>query len=169
MNWYKKSSHQDIVNQTDFIGYHCQQSGFFDGEIINDNNYPEDYYNLILDALPYELRDKAFNEGLLDGRPEDQYTDEFALWSEKVHDFLWDNGIRWIFVSQNVPLGGDTRRMGAVYGDHCYYVLLPDNAVLWIIDDIGVNDVAFAYLYDSKIANPQMVSIPEENWQDFPA
>ncbi len=167
MNWLTKiSNHDEMTRHTDFIGYHCQSSEYFDGEIINDNDYSSSHYIYILDALPNDLRDQASTMGLLHYNEVDKYSDEFDAWAEKVHEFLWDNGIRWIFVSGNVPLGGDfTSRPGSVYGDHCYYTLMPGNCVLHIFDDAGVNDIAYAYLYDSKVGQPQLIPIPEE--QEF--
>ena len=167
MNWLQKTSqanHQELTSRNDFIGYHCQRSELFDGEIINDNNYATSHYLSILDSLPFDLRNNALS--LLENQPTDEYDEKFEVWSQHVHDFLWKNGIRWIFVSTNVPLGGDfSSNIGAVYGDHCYYVFMPDAAIIDIINDVGVNDTAYAYLYDSRVGNPEMVPIPES--QEF--
>ncbi len=143
---------QEILSHPDFIGFHCQRKprSNYDDVILNSNLYAEDYYIDILEALPFQLRDKALSKNLLD-KPE-QYTDNFDKWAEKVHLFLKNNNIRWIFVSSNKPLI-------EYYGEHAYYVLLKESCVLNIFDDPYVDDIAYAYLYNANEGSPITIEI----------
>lgn len=161
MKWYRlaKPFNPDYVEHPDFIGFHCQRSPRSEHDDVILADYARDYFVHILDALPNDLRDRAMQQGLMEPG-DDYYSEEFDQWSETVEAFLRDNGIRWIFTSQNRPLED--------YGDHCYYVLLPDANIISIIDDPGVNDAANAYVYDAKSAAPQCFEIPEdEDGYDF--
>jgi len=137
-----KPYNQEMINHHDFIGFHCQKSprSEYDDVILNDNHYAENFYVSILDALPNDLRMKSMDMGLMN-QPEDQYSEEFDEWADRVYNFLEEHNIRWIYVSQNKPLSEQ-------YGDYRYYVLLPDSCVLHIFDDPNVGDVADAYLYE---------------------
>ncbi|MFA7219240.1 MAG: hypothetical protein WC119_01890 [Synergistaceae bacterium] len=144
-----------VRNHGDYIGLHCQSRprSEYDDIIINDNNYAEDYYLHILDALPFAMRDKASRLGLMQ-KPY-KYTDEFDKWSEKVHEFLSENNIRWIFVSRDKALSDQ-------YGDYRYHVLLPASCVLHIFDDPNVNDMAWAYLYNANECVPICIQLDDE-------
>lgn len=158
---YAAATMEDAKDIPDFIGFHCQRGerkdiayedtiGMGYNPQTGSGSYGE-YFREIMDSLPFKLRDIAMEQGLMEGP--DTFDDAYAEWHEKVKDFLYDNGIRWIFVSENTPLTD--------YGDYCYAVSLPDAAVLHVMDDIGVNDVAAAYVYDSKIAIPSTVELDE--------
>ena len=157
MNWYKtaKQWNHEIMNHKDFIGFHCQQKprSDYDDIISNNNNYAESHFLYILDALPFEIRNKAVALNLMD-KPDD-YSDEFDIWAENVHEFLLGHNIRWIFVSMNKPLEEH-------YGEYRYCVSIPESEVLHIFDDPNVNDVAYAYLYDANKVRPTCILIPEE-------
>ena len=150
-----KQYNQEIMKRPDYIGFHCQSRprSKYDDIIKNDNNYADNYYLHILDILPFELQDQAQMLGLTE-RPE-KYTEEFDDWAEAVHSFLQDHNIRWIFVSHNKPLSEH-------YGDYRYYVMLPSTCVLHIFDDPGVNDMAWAYVYDGNKCSPQCIALDDE-------
>lgn len=158
---YVAATVEDAKDIPDFIGFHCQareRREIAYEDTIGMGHDPEtgaggygEYLPQILDALPNDLRDVALEKGWMEGP--DQYDDGYAEWHEVVKDFLYDNGIRWIFVSDNEPLTD--------YGDWCYAVSLPEAAVLDIIPDPGVNDTADVYIYDSKVAIPQVSEIDD--------
>jgi len=161
MNWYKKAQiyNQEIMNHPNFIGFHCQRlprnpkyNDYINDNYPYGNKYAEEFYIEILDALPFNLRDKAIQEGLLTEHLETPPVEKIYEWSQKVEDFLKIANIRWIFVSQNKPLKEQ-------YGNYCYYVLLPKNAILHIFDDTFVNDMAWAYLYDANKAQPECIEL----------
>lgn len=157
-NWYKVSQDYDdsILRHHDFVGFHCQKrerDEVYDGIIPFSEEYAEAYYYEILDALPFSIRDKAMHEGLMEDVPE-KYSDEFREWASRVHDFLRENNIRWIFVSETKPLSEQ-------YGDYCYYVLLPEDKYFGLITDTGVNDFATVYLYEADIGSPTCIPIEE--------
>jgi len=110
-----------------------------------------DYFPEILDSLPFKLRDVAMERGLMESP--DRYDDSYAKWHEKVKNFLYKNGIRWIFVSHSKPLTD--------YGDYCYAVYMDDAAVLAVIPDVGVNDTAEVYVYNSKEGVPRLVEVAD--------
>ena len=155
-----KQYNKEIMNRSDFAGFHCQKHprSEYDDIILNSNNYAEKYYRLILDALPYSLRDKAYDMGLF--QEYDEYSDEFDEWVENVYNFLRGNNIRWIFLSNSKPLSEH-------YGDYRYYVLMPREKVLEVFDDPDVNDMAWAYLYDANQGQPECIELdPEEEGYD---
>jgi hypothetical protein len=158
---YVAATVEDARSIPDFIGFHCQRGerkdiayedtiGMGHDDETGSGSYGE-YFPEILDSLDFTLRDAAMEQGLMEAP--DRYDDAYAEWHEKVKDFLYDNGIRWIFVSENTPLTD--------YGDYCYAVALSDKAVLHVMEDIGVNDIAQAYVYDSKVAIPTVVELDE--------
>ncbi len=158
---YVAATVEDAHDIPDFVGFHCQRGERKDiayEDTIGMGHDPEtgaggygEYLTQILDYLPNELRDVALEKGWME--PPGEYDDGYAEWHEKVKDFLYDNGIRWIFVSETKPLTD--------YGDYCYAVSLPDKAVLYVKEDVGVDDTAAAYVYDSKIAVPTTVELDE--------
>jgi len=158
---YTAATLEDLKDLPDFIGFHCQKrprAGIANEDTIGMGYDPEvgagsygDYFLEIMDALPFELRDIALEQGLMEGP--DRYDEAYAEWHEEVKDFLYENGIRWIFVSHNQPLTD--------YGDYCYAVALSEDAILHVIPDTGVNDTADAYVYDSKVATPTVVEVED--------
>ena len=163
MSWYKQAKvwNQEIIRNPNFIGFHCQQSSRnpdLDDYIKKENNYAEDFYMEILDALPFQLRDIATEKGLLTHYDiAEARTYKFYEWVQDVSEFLSINDIRWIFVSQNKPLEDH-------YGPYRYYVLLPEDAILHIFDDPWVDDIAWAYLYNANVASPNCIELnPEED------
>ncbi len=152
---------EDASAIPDFIGFHCQRGerasiehedtiGLGRDDETGSGSYGE-YFREIMDALPFELRDVAMERGLMEAP--DRYGDGYASWHEEAKDFLYENGIRWIFVSETRPLTD--------YGDYCYAVSLPDAAVLHVIDDVGVDDTAAVYIYNSNVAVPAVDEIED--------
>ena len=152
MKWYRTANSYDenIVNHRDFIGFHCQKSPVseYDGFIMAD--YGREYFMEILDGLPFNMRDKAMEMGLMNGH-DDYYSEEFDQWTSDVEYFLKENNVRWIFTSENRQLDN--------YGDYCYYILMPESNIIATIADPNVNDFANAYVY---ISPPQYIEIQEE-------
>lgn len=161
MNWYKIASNfnQKILMHPDFIGFHCQKRARskYDDIIINDENYAENYYTRILEALPNNLRDQAKNENLLRYEQPDKYSEEFDEWKNNTYQFLKDHNIRWLFVSGKKPLTEQ-------YGTYCYYVMLPKSSIMEIFDDPWVNDIAWAYVYDGNTTSPTCIEIQENEY-----
>lgn len=154
---YTAATVEDLKKRGDFIGYHCQRGprrdissedtiGMGYDPDIGSGSYGE-YFTEIMDMLPFELRDNAMEQGLTEAP--DRYDDDYSEWHDTVKDFLYTHGIRWIFVSHNKPLTD--------YGDYCYAVALDPDAVLHVIPDVGVEDSAEVYIYDSKVATPVTV------------
>lgn len=158
MKLYKIAStyNGEIVDHRDFIGFHCQRRprSKYDDLIVNDHGYAQEYFAFIMDSLPFELRMNAIQAGLIPDVTPDQYDDTFEEWADNVTCFLENHNIRWIFVTQNTPLSEQ-------FGGYCYYVLLPESCVLHIFDDIGVNDIAWAYVYDGNKCSPNCIEIQE--------
>jgi hypothetical protein len=158
LNWYRLANEYDPGLDPDFIGFHCQQSerGPYDDIIYPKEDYATDYFIQILNGLPFNLRDMARNSGLM-SMPE-KYSDEFDEWVEKVADFLTENGVRWIFVSDTRPLND--------YGSYCYYVSMKNEDALMILDDINVNDTASAWVYmvsGEHVGKPRLVLMPDDD------
>ena len=156
MNWYKTSTNgYDPSEDPNFVGYHCQRNmrSPNDDRIFFTEHYANEFFIQILDMLPFKLRDKALSLGLLN-KPE-PYSDEFDNWGKSVEEFLNENGVRWIFVSETRPLED--------FGEYCYYVSIESNENYLI--DVHVNDSATAYVYfldgDSKY-KPKLFEVPEE-------
>jgi len=154
LNWYNFASGYDPALDHDFIGFHCQRTerGPDDDKIIKNDLYAREYFLFIIDALPFEIRDKAIELGLMD-KP-DEYSDDFNEWTERVVDFLNLSGVRWIFVSDTRPLDG--------YGNYCYYVSMNSDDALWIFDDPNVNDSAAAYVYMINKVKPKLIPVNEK-------
>jgi hypothetical protein len=156
-NWYRQARGYDPATDRDFIGYHCQSSPpnpERDGIISRE--YAQEYFAEILDSLPFSLKDEAGRLGLLD-TPENQYDDNYESWAEKTESFFSNNGVRWIFVSDNKAL--------ASFGNFCFYVSMGANDFLWSIEDVNVNDYASAYIYmitGPTAARPKLFPIPED-------
>ena len=88
------------------------------------------------------------------GHP-DEYDDGYEDWLKEVGKFLSEHNIRWIFVSG--------KKLLTDYGNNCYGVLLSEkqDGILTVIDDVGVDDVAWAYLYDGNRFTPEVVEISD--------
>lgn len=153
---------EEAKSLPDFIGFHCQTSerGKFDDDIIGgrDRDYG-DYLPQIIDSLHNDLLIEADELGLR-WAPEDQYSEEYEEWYDAAMDFLYEKGIRWVFVSQTAFLEN--------YGDYCYALTLPDDAVLDIIPDPWVNDDADAYVYDSNRARPGFMEVEDPEFRRSP-
>ncbi len=168
---YVLAKNNTIPDEGDFIGYHCQKRQ----RPVQTDIKTEDkiglgytsgmgagygmYFGEILDAIPYELRMKAMEKGLMD-RPENEYDDDFDEWYDKVEDFLENNNIRWIFVSSTKSL--------IQYGEWCYKMYLEDKARLLTIEDIQAEDAAAVYIYDGSKGSPIAIEVEEEE-EDGPS
>ncbi len=163
---YQAATLKEIADKDDFIGFHCQSRprADIDREDTIGSTYGQGAYQYgsympeILDSLPFDLRDMVLEKGWMDSHP-GEHDDGYEEWLDAVYEFLDEHGIKWIFVSENRPLTD--------YGDYCYGVLLPDNAVLTVIPDIGVDDAANAYVYNSKISIPSVVEVDEEELEQY--
>lgn len=154
----------EYTDHPDFVGFHCQKSprnkyddfiGAQYGGGIDQFGIAggtENYLIHILDSLYDEYRYEAIELGLMDV-PEDSYSDEYREWANKVEDFLAEKNIKWLFVSETKTLSD--------YGGYCYYVLLPDDIVLETFHDLGVNDIAMAYVYDANKGQPTCIEIED--------
>ena len=161
MNWYKKAqSNQNVMNDPSFKGFHCQKYENYDNDkILKD--YAESYFNEIVEYIPYDLHDKMAEIGIDRYPPDDYYSEEFEKWSDKVEEFLYDNGIRWIFVSHD-KIFNNMRSKGASYGDYCYYILIPDEIILYDFVDVHEEN-ASGIVYDSRKGRPTRIPIGENN------
>jgi hypothetical protein len=73
------------------------------------------------------------------------------------HISFLENNIKWMFVTENRPIGIDA------YGEYTYYVLLPDDCVLeWFNDPFGADDIAKAYVYDGNRCSPTCIELGED-------
>ena len=71
-------------------------------------------------------------------------------WEKEVYSFLLDNNIRWIFVSRNQPFGPERSGIGAVYGEHCFYVFMNKSDYIAVFNDINeVNSDVYLF-YENK-------------------
>jgi hypothetical protein len=161
MNWYKTAQNNtEIMNHPDFKGFHCQKNESQSKDKIL-KEYAESYFFDIIESIPFDLHNKMGQLGIDIYPPEDQYSEEFELWSEQVEDFLYKNGIRWIFVSSN-NLFNDMRFNGGSYGNLCYYILIPNDIILY--ENIDVHEVNSYYIiYDSRKGVPTRIPIEEED------
>lgn len=139
----------------EFIGFHCQEHPRGRADDIIGAVYAADHFIHILEHLPFDMRDQAIEQGLLPDTPPDQYDDEFDAWADEVEDFLYKNGIRWIYVSKTGTLED--------YGDYCYYTFLdPDHpGVYYVGDDVGVNDWAEFFVYDVNKVQPILIEVED--------
>jgi len=153
---FKLWENADPRNHKDFVGYHCSERSSPNGRIVP--SYGKQYFYEILDGLPGTLRDRALDMGLMN-QPDDEYSNEFEIWAKEVADFLWENGIRWLFVSHDKPYTTD-RYMGASYGNNCFYVLFPESNQINAIRDAHEID-ATAYVYHVS-RPPQLIPITDE-------
>jgi hypothetical protein len=163
MNWYKSAqNNQEIMKNPIFKGFHCQRWESNNADRILLKDYEESYYIDIIDSIPFDLHDKMRQSGISIYPPtEDRYSEEYDTWIEQSEDFLYENGIRWIFVSHD-KLFNNTRSMGASYGDNCYYILMPDNIILYELTDPHEEN-ASAIIYDSRRGIPERIPIEENN------
>lgn len=136
------------LNESDFVGFHRQrrERSKYDDTFITGNDYGNTHFREILDSLFNKDRNEAMVNGWID-YSWDQYDEKYDEMEEEVAHWLNEKGYRWIFVTQNRPIGV------MAYGTYVYKVYFDDKDVLHIFDDpMGADDVAYAYLY--HISNP---------------
>jgi hypothetical protein len=153
------------TDHPDFVGFHCQERernkyDDFIGAQYGGVEGGQNYLIHILDALYNEDRFEAMELGLMD-TPDNPYDEDYEAWAKKVEDFLASKNVKWIFVSETRPLSSSGETYGG-YGDHCYYVLMPQDIILTEFHDIGVNDLAMAYVYDANKGQPELIEIELE-------
>ena len=165
MNWYKKANtNQEIINNPNFRGFHCQRSPQHGDDLI-DPQYFGSYFVDIIDSVPNDIRLQIL-EGLKNmgfdeyDLPKD-YEEGFEEWSGYVEEMLEENGIRWIFVSHDQIFNTD-RSDGASYGNYCYYILMPDNIILWEDNDPHEINSSFI-IYDSRQGQPTRIPMESNN------
>jgi len=158
----------------DFIGWRCQHDEW-------DSRYlavpgPEmrcEFFAIVLDVLPHALQEQLDKE-IAEGWPDEEdfdwtdadFCDEGSL-AEEIGDWisgrLYEWGIRWVWITENKPLGGPyVGLQRQSFGDECYAVFLREDAILEWIDDLGVEDDAYAVVFDSNIAVPQVIPVESE-------
>ena len=158
----KEEYRPEIVNNEDFIGFHCQQDAISpsDGIIQMDDTHGYYYYLTILYSLPPKIKEKASEKGLLNKPPRE--TDKFDEWVEDVAFFLSEQGVRWIFVNKDKPLSEDfSQGEGEGEGEytHQYYVLLPKLNRIGQIDVSAISDEETAYVYNISSGQPQCIEM----------
>jgi hypothetical protein len=73
-------------------------------------------------------------------------------------------GVRWIFIAEN-PLSDSGSYSRSSFGDWCYRVTLPDEALLGAFVDYNVatgGGDAFAVLYDENLGSPHLELVEEQ-------
>lgn len=152
-----KSLLENDLDGYDFVGFHRQrrERSQYDDTFITDNNYGNTHFREILDSLFNADRNEAMNKGWID-YSWDQYDEKYEEMEEEVADWLNEKGYRWIFVTQNRPIGV------TAYGTYVFKVYFRDKDALHIFDDpMGADDIADAYLY--HISNPPKFEDYDEN------
>lgn len=148
----------DISSDYEFVGFHRQKRARpskYD-DIIGEQ-YASDYFSTLFhECLTYDDQDKAKKFNYMEYDWNDQYQDDFDKMANEASDFLYENGYRWIFVTENKPHGIDA------YGNYIYKIYFRKNDVLGIIDDpFGADDIAYAYVY--KINAPPKEELYSNN------
>lgn len=146
-----KSLIPETNEEYQFVGFHRQRSerSKYDDVFITGNNYGKGYFREILDSLHNKDRSEAMELGYTDFDWQNEYSNEYDKMEEIVAEWLNDKGYRWIFITENRPIGV------TVYGNHIYKIYFKQKDILNIIDDpYGADDVAYAYLYHIK--NPPL-------------
>ena len=141
----------EITGNYEFVGFHRQRRdrSRYDDMFITGNNYGADYFSIILDALYNKDRDEAMQKGWLE-YSWDVNDPQYDEMEDIIADWLNEKGYRWIFVTENRPIGVNA------YGDYIFKIYFKDRDVLHIFDDpMGADDVAYAYLY--HISNPPKI------------
>jgi hypothetical protein len=147
---------ENVPDEYEFVGFHRQRRkrSQYDDMFITGNNYGASHFVEVLDSLFFKDRDEAVAKGWLD-YSWDEYDEKYDEMEEEVADWLNEKGYRWIFVTENRPIGVDA------YGKYVYKIYFQKNDVLHIFDDpMGADDVAYAYLYN--ISNPPFAELYEE-------
>ena len=142
---------ENISDEYEFVGFHRQrrERGQYDDTFIL--GYGESHFRDILDALPFDDRDEAMRNGWID-YSWDAYDENYDKMEDEVSDWLNDKGYRWIFVTENRPIGVEA------YGRFIYKIYFKKSDILEIFSDpMGADDTAYAYLY--HIDNPPIAKI----------
>jgi len=152
----------DPMESPDFRGFHCSKYEKPDGRIVASYFTQSQWGNWILEHIPYNLTDKLYDLGIQEPPNNDKYSGEYEEWAEKMEEFLWDNGIRWVFVSKSEPFGSDRWGMGGSYGSNCFFVIMPEQDMLgWDIDIQETHAEVIMYRADKP---PQFIPIPDD-WE----
>ena len=98
------------VGKYEFVGFHKQRrergSGY-DDMFITGNNYGESHFANILNSLYNNDRSEAQENGWTEFDWSNVYSNEYEKMEEIVADWLNKKGYRWIFVTENRPIGID--------------------------------------------------------------
>jgi len=138
---------QEKVYDPEFVGFHRQKRtrSKYDDMFITGNNYGKMYFREILDSLFNKDRDEAMKMRWLDFDWNDKYSDEYDEMEKTVSHWLNEKGYRWIFVTENRPIGI------TAYGNYIYKVYFNKEDILHFFPDpYGADDVAYAYVYHIK-------------------
>ena len=137
---------EDITGY-EFSGFHRQRSerSKYDDVFITGNGYGKDYFARILDNIYNSDRMEAMSLGYADFDWSNEYSNEYDEKEDEVCDWLNDKGYRWIFVTENRPIGV------SAYGEYIYKVYFKKSGIIDIINDpFGADDIAYAYVYHIK-------------------
>lgn len=151
----------DPLFDPNFVGYNCrdpESSGDF-GIIDNVGNYAEEYFLSILENLPENLKEKIIKLDLMNVP---KITDEkFNEWANKTCDFFKKNGIRWIFVREEIPQND--------FESQFYYVSVPEEKILcsfdYLFDDEGMSIIVYSIKGSDKF-RPKMYPVPDDFTDD---
>jgi len=153
-NW-RQYLNEDEPNEDEYIGFHCQKyehKGEYVGNI--DKDYGDTWIPQVIQALNFDLQDElAQTLGRDKYDIPTEYDEDFEEWSGRVEDFLYEKGIHWIFVSEERPL--------TTFGEYCYKVYMPENEIMTVLPDYGVEGSASVYIYDSGIGKPILIPYEE--------
>jgi hypothetical protein len=129
----------------EFVGFHKQKRERgtpYDDLFVANNEYGKTYFREVLDSLYNKDRDYAIQQGWIEFDWSNTYSDQYDEMEKMVVHWLNDKGYRWIFVTQNRPIGVNA------YGNYTYKIFFKISDVLHIFDDpMGADDIAFAYVY----------------------
>lgn len=156
------SKSYDPLFDPDFVGYNCRDpelEGDF-GIIENISDYAEEYYPSIIESLPDAIKEKATRANLcVTPKKADE---SFKQWSSQACEFFKKNGIRWIFVREEVPEND--------FDSQFYYVSFPEEKILcsfdYLFDDEEIRIIVYATKGDEK-CRPKMIAVPDDFSDDI--
>lgn len=155
------SKEYDPILDPDFVGYNCkdpEESENF-GIIENVADYAEEYFPLILDSLPSQLKEKATELGLLKIPKVSEKS--FKKWGDDVCLFFKKVGIKWIFVREELPQDD--------FGSQFYYVSFPEEKMIcsfYLPSDEDIRGIVYLTKGHEK-CKPKMIPMPDEFEDDL--
>jgi hypothetical protein len=140
-----------LEDHPDFVGYHCRKAEWNEyGGIIHANpHYIKEWYWEIIESMPFDIRDKLLEQNM--NEFERSGYDDIDEWGQEIEHFLYENGIRWIFVKDQEPEYD--------YGAWCYHVLMPEsNRLAYLNDPYETNSSVIIYQAKNP---PNMIEVPD--------